>query len=238
MDNHFRLIVAALGCLIWASMASAAVTTNIGYGYQNLTLSTDDGTDFTASLQGVQLQFIERRDGLFGELSGSFLMGDGDVDVPGENPRFDARVWEAQYLIGSQFNEFLGAYFGVAYRDQQEKLESSAGDVDITHTYLHTPLGVFAGSPAGTGLGWRVYAEYGVVWSGEVSVDDGTGEVKANQDSGNLLNLGGEIQFSPGEGWRVAAGPYYRLWDINESDDGLFPAYEQSILGLNLSVVF
>ena len=226
------LAMALVLCMAGPGAASAESRVSLGYLYQRLD-SEEAGSDREADLHGLELRIYEQQqNGWFGEFLARGAVGDGDFVGAGS----DEETWAVEYRLGRRLTEYVGLYSGVGYREWQSDQDNP--DLEITRDQAYSPIGidVLAG---GKEAGWRLYGEYGVIWSGDAKSEGTGGTGKSDQDDGHFIQVGAEIWMTlQAQGASLALSPYWRRWDVDASDNGGVAGFDADTFGVGLSMVF
>lgn len=212
--------------------AAAESRVALGYVYQALD-SEEAGSDRDGDLHGLELRIFEQQqNGWFGEFLARGVVGDSDFMGDGS----DEEAWAVEYRLGSRLSDYVGLYSGVGYRQWESDQDSP--DLKITRDQAYSPFGIDI-QVGGREAGWRLYGEYGVIWSGDAKSEGALGADKSDQDDGHFTQVGAEIWFTLQErGARLALSPYWRRWDVDASDNGGVPGFDADTYGLALSMLF
>ncbi len=212
---------------------------SIGYNYQNQELKLNGGGKIKANLQGVAIDIFEQEQGssIYGNLVGRFLVADGDVtgDV-GDSSR--ERLWSGEYRLGARLTPMLGLYTGIGYQNWRSKIDVGEDTNEITRKQLYSPIGLdLLGQLSSVG-GWRLFAEYGVLWSGKNKIETADSTTKPNQDSGHYYQVGAQAWYRLSPDMQLEVGPYYRRWDVKKADQDAVQGYKVSSYGIIVSLAY
>lgn len=217
--------------LTMAGWGTAAAESRVALGYLYQSLDSEEaGSDREGDLHGLELRIFEQQQtGWFGEFLARGVVGDSDFMGAGS----DEEAWAVEYRLGRRLSDYVGLYSGLGYRQWESDQDSPAGEITRDHAYSPVGIDIQAG---GAEAGWRLYGEYGVIWSGDAKSDVAD---KSDQDDGHFIQVGGEIWLTLQErGARLALSPYWRRWDVDASDNGGVPGFDADTFGLGLSMLF
>ncbi|WP_462326178.1 outer membrane beta-barrel protein [Desulfobaculum sp.] len=245
--NRFRcggVLGLVLLCLVYASPALAQEestdpalhpalrnTVELGYVYANVRYREPGVMKETGSLHGIRLR------GTYHCSAG--WMGRGEMEYVGGGLDYDGQyqdgtpitrdtedsMFHLRALVGYDIplsDWALTPFVGLGYRYWFDEIEGDGG-YEREIRYLYTPVGAELATRRGE---WRfgLRGEYDLFWGGRVKshlsqadarYNDPTNEQDAFDAWGVRAACFAEYL---GEGWSVSVEPYYRYWDVEESD--------------------
>ncbi len=213
----------------------------VSFNYEEPGLMEEDGT-----LYGLYANYsVHGADRLMGEISLNYVWGsltyDGaivDLITFEETPvkeETDDWIVEARVLVGYDYklknSAIITPFSGYGYRYLNDEIGGIGGyEREVRYWYL--PIGVKALSSLTANRIWGISIEYDLFLNGKVKshisdVDPAFNDPKNDQD------------FGDGYGWRISLElnqklsdklslciePYYRMWDIKQSDISTLRVY-------------
>lgn len=188
-----------------------------------------------ADMFGVQLAVTGRSNinSLMGRLEARFSAGRVDYDgsLSDGTPftdKGDDYAFESRALLGRDFNSSksrITPFFGIGFRYLNDNLESQyAYEREIT--YFYSPIGVETLTPLGDIWSWGLRLEYDIFWQGVVKshfsdVNVSYNNLRNEQHQGLGARASIYLQKKISEKLSFSLEPFFRYWDIQDSDDTL-----------------